>query len=177
MIRFGPEDNSLFSRTKLHNGGPFKSSLSTNSAFDFNAEFVIVPRVPSFPSKLSWLSAGMDPNWSAAACASPPASHPASNRRHRRRCCVPVAFVVGSFALLLRPNFSSPLLPIQLCNNLVSSRRGKHSHKPWLGWGYTSCASKAVMLDGFFLTNAVERELTLISKNLGAFSVHVRPRS
>ena len=62
LIRIGPEDNSQFSRTILHNGGPSKSSLSTNNAFDFNAEFVITLRALSFPSslgfRLAWTQIG-----------------------------------------------------------------------------------------------------------------------
>ena len=131
MIRFGPEDDSQLRRVG-HSNRAYPPL--TNGACDFHAELVIAPRVPSFPFALGVRLARTQIGPPA------PLSHPTSNRWPRRRCCVPVAFVVGSFALLFRPNFSGgPLLPIRLCNNLVPSRRGKHSHKHWPSWGYTSC--------------------------------------
>ena len=117
LIRFGPEDDSQFRRNG-HSNRAYPPL--TNNACDFHAELVIAPRVPSFPFALGVRLARTQIGPPPA-----PLSHPTSNRWPRRRCCVPVAFVVGSFALLFRPNFSDgPLLPIQLCNNLVPSRRG-----------------------------------------------------
>ena len=87
LIRFGPEDDSQFRRVG-HSNRAYPPL--TNGASDFHAELVIAPRVPSFPFALEVRLARTQIGPPA------PLSHPTSNRRPRRRCCVPVAF---AFAL------------------------------------------------------------------------------